>query len=225
MSESTHDLLIRGTAAARVGDIREAHFYLEWLLTLDPEEEEKLEALYWLAKASSDLPEKRRYLEEILATQPHHFLARREWMILEGKLSPQDLIDPNSPQNLIPVSITENQPKDLTKFTCPKCGGRMVYSPDGISLVCEYCEVRERQRRVLPSIEQDFLLSLSTIKGHTQPVGQVSIQCQQCGAVFLLAKKIISMSCPYCNNVYVLEQSETRSQTVPSAIFPAHGIA
>lgn len=221
MSKSTHDLLIRGTAAARVGDNREAHFYLEWLLTLDPDEEEKLEALYWLAKVSPDQIEKRRYLEDILASQPHHYLARREWMILEGKLSPQELIDPNHLQQPSPTTITDHLSEDLTKFTCPNCGGRMVYSPDGVSLVCEYCEVRERQHRTNPSIEQDFLLSLSTIKGHSQPVGHLSIKCQQCGAVFILAKKIISMSCPYCNSVYVVEQVETRSQSVPSAIFPA----
>lgn len=216
MSDSTHDLLIRGTAAARAGEEKEARFHLEWMLDLDPDEEEKLEAWYWLAKVCQNKDEKRRFLEEVLAAQPYHLLARREWMLLQGKLDPEEIINPNEIQAPSPDGNIPN----LDRFTCPNCGGRMVFSPDGTSLVCEYCDARKIQQKSSPDGEQDFLLSMATIKGHGQPEGQTSFICQGCGAGFILVNMSLTINCPYCHTVYVVDQVETRQQAAPSAIFP-----
>lgn len=78
MSESVRDLLVRGTAAARAGDEKEATFFLEWMLDLDADLDQKIEAWYWLSRVSSDIKVKRNYLEDILANQPFHLLARRD---------------------------------------------------------------------------------------------------------------------------------------------------
>lgn len=218
MSEATHDLLVRGSAAARVGEAKEARFHLEWMLNLDPTEEEKTEAWYWLAKISEDKAEKRKYLEEILAAEPHHLLARREWMLLNGLLAEEDIVDPN---DLPAPEIVNGQAPHLDRFTCPQCGGRMVFSPDGVSLTCEYCDARQVQKKSSPNGEQDFLLSMATIKGHSQPQDQTAYLCQGCGAGFMLANTSLSINCPFCHTVYVVEQAETRQQAAPNAIFPA----
>jgi len=78
MSEAVRDLLVRGTVAARAGDEKEATFFLKWMLDLDADLDQRIEAWYWLSKVSSDIKEKRNYLEDILAYQPFHLLARRD---------------------------------------------------------------------------------------------------------------------------------------------------
>lgn len=217
MTEATHDLLVRGSAAARVGEEKEARFFLEWLLTLDADNDERLEAQYWLAKISTNPEEKKRLLEEVLSAQPFHLLARREWMILQGKLSPGEIIDPdNMPAGKIQVSNANPQ-----RFVCPQCGGRMVYAPDGASLTCEYCEVKKRQEQGSPDEEGDFFLSMATLKGHCQPEGQATFTCQGCGAAFILPQTDLSITCPHCKSVYVKIFPDSDDHIGPSAIFPA----
>ncbi len=217
MSSATRDLLVRGSAAARAGEEKEARFFLEWLLSLDPDTEERLEAQYWLAKVTSNPEEKKHLLEEVLSAQPFHMLARREWMILQGKLTPENIINPNN----VPVNSNEISDNRSERFTCPKCGGRMVFAPDGASLTCEYCEIKERQEESTPDGESDFFLSMATIKGHSQPHGESAFTCQSCGASFLLAQSQLSMTCPYCKSVYVKIIPDSGTLTGPSAIFPA----
>jgi uncharacterized Zn finger protein (UPF0148 family) len=221
MSESTNDLLVRGTAAARVGEVQEAKFYLEWLLSLDPDEEEKLEAMFWLARCSDDPQQKRDLLEKVLASQPHHFLARREWMILQGRLSSSDVIDPNLVARSTANTSNGTANAKVKSLVCPNCGGKMVYSPDGTTLVCEYCEVSNRKQKEFGVVQKDFLLSLSTIKGHSVPAGQPEIACQQCGAVFIKGMDIISVTCPFCESSLVVETLESKAEIAPSSIFPA----
>jgi hypothetical protein len=218
MSDSTHDLLVRGSAAARVGEAKEAKFHLEWMLNLDPTDEEREEAWYWLAMVSKDPVEKRKYLEDILASQPHHLLARREWMILNGELKEDEIVDPN---NLPAPEIVNGAAPQLDRFTCPQCGGRMVYSPDGSALVCEFCESKRVQKKATPGSDQDFLLSMATIKGHSLPQGQTAYICQGCGAGFILASSSLTINCPFCHTPYALGQAQTRQQAAPTAIIPA----
>ncbi len=217
MSEYTHDLLVHGIAAAKAGEVEEAIQKLEHVLDLDPEHEEKMDACYWLAMVNTDPGIKKKYLEDVLSADPYHLLARREWMILQGKLEPDEIIDPNQ----IPAPAPDGKAPDLDRFACPKCGGRMVFSPDGEALVCEYCEARKIQQKQTLDNEQDFLLSMATIKGHSSPQGQNAYICKGCGAGFLLANTSLSISCPYCHTVYVVDQIETRMQAAPGAIFPA----
>ncbi len=216
MSDSTHDLLIRGTAAARVGDVKEALFYLEWLLNMDADLEEKLEAWYWLAKICPDPVEKRKYLEEVLANQPFHLLARRELMLLDGKLDSKELIDPNQGTS----RLAPQQNPDIRNFTCSQCGGRMVYTPDGSSLTCEYCESRKRREQSNQADSQDFLLSMATLKGHSELSGTLSGTCPGCGADFMLPGEMISINCPYCDAVFVTSQLETHKTNAPGIIYP-----
>jgi hypothetical protein len=217
MSESTHDLFIHGVAAAKAGENQEAIHDLEWMLEQDPDEDERLDACYWLAKVNPDPAVKRKYLEDVLAAQPYHLLARREWMLLNGDLKPEEVINPNE----IKAPVPDGKAPVLDRFLCPRCGGRMVYSPDGNSLVCEFCEAKKIQQKSPAMVEQDFLQSMATIKGHSEIEGQSGLLCQSCGAAFILPRQTISWSCPFCNSVYVVAQTETRTQAAPSAIFPA----
>jgi hypothetical protein len=53
-----------------------------------------------------------------------------------------------------------------------------------------------------------------------QPVATRSLQCQACAVTFMLAPETISLTCPYCDSVYVTETAETRAIVPPHALIP-----
>ena len=124
------DLLVRGKAAAKAGDMEEARFYLRWVLRSEGlTEERKIEALFWLSESLDDPVEKRDCLETILAYKPYHPQARRKLAILDGKLSPDEIVNPEKFGPAI----------DRGPSLCPECGGALVFSADGDSRHCERC--------------------------------------------------------------------------------------
>ena len=124
------DLLIRGKAAAKAGDLQEARFYLRWVLRSEElAEPQEIEALFWLSESVEDPAEKREFLETILAYNPYHPQARRKLAILDGKLSPDELVDPDK------LGRQAEQGPAL----CAECGGALVFTPDGSARRCERC--------------------------------------------------------------------------------------
>lgn len=221
MSESVRDLLVRGIAAAKAKEKDEARFYLEWALRLDPDAQQCIEAWFWLSEISENPEEKRGYLEEVLARQPNYYPARRSLAILDGRLNPKDIIDPD---RLAPPSTAE-QPTEAKRFVCSRCGGQLTYSPDGKALICEHCDqvqplVEGNANPKMAQSEKDFSLALATAKGHRRPVAMRSFKCQACGASFLLSPTTLSMTCPYCASVYVAQNAGFRELIPPDGLIP-----
>ena len=215
---NTRELLMRGIAAAKTNDIKEARFYLEWALRLDPPMDERLEVWYWLSRISTDPKEKRGYLEDILANDLGNGRARRDLAVLDGRLKPEDMINPDTFKQARPGAP---QASASDRFTCPKCGGRMTFTPDGQSLTCEYCEVQSqitKGKKETPG--DDFVVAMATGKGFLKPVTVRSLTCQGCGAVFILPPEQLSLTCPYCDSPHVLRQTETRQVAAPHSIIP-----
>ncbi len=220
MSESARRLLVRGTAAARAKDVDQARYYLEWVLTTDSSEDQKIEAWYWLSEIAETPDAKRDYLENVLSSNPMDRRARRALAILNGQLSPDEIIDPDQytqPQSEAPVDA-EGQ-----RFECPTCGGQMAYTPDGRSLVCEYCRNREQIKSGKNSFENDFLVSMATAKGHSKVYNLRSFECAGCGAIYILVPENLTISCPHCGANYATVHSETREMIPPHGIIPAAG--
>jgi hypothetical protein len=221
MSDMTHDLLIRGMAAAQEGDEEETRHYLEWMLGLDPPIEEKLQALYWLSEVSQDPDEKRECLEDILAHDIGNARARRSLAILNGDIDASEVIDPDRYKQTIPASPVE---PGSERFTCPNCGGKMVFTPDGQSLTCEYCASRENltaEKAAGKSVqESSFIAALATAKGHAHPIAMQFLNCKGCGAGFILPPQRITVTCPHCESTHTVENLETREIAQPDGIIP-----
>ena len=224
MSSSARDLLIRGKAAAKAKDIDQARFYLEWVLRTDAARHQRIEAWWWLSEISDDAAEKRDHLENILAHEPGHAQARRSLAILDGRLKPEEVIDPT----FQPVRPTESETPQYTRteqFTCPHCNGQMRYSPDGQSLVCSYCQHQLDLSAATKAAgemvdEQDFVVALATAKGHSHAVITRSFQCQGCAASFVVGPAVLSIACPYCGSAHVLQHPEDRPLIPPEGILP-----
>src|SRR5512146_3083832 len=213
MSDATRDLLVRGIAAFKARDFGEARHYLEWLLRLEPPVDQRLDALMCLVEISRDPVEQRSLLEDALALDPADPRPRRRLAILEGRLDPAQIVDPDR----LPAAAAltpDAADSGARRFTCPTCGGRMVFTPDGQSLVCEYCAGRERsvtqiQEQHAPQVgfygpsskppagspsasesaagvpEEDFTVAMATARGHLAPARQHILACQGCGAGFI----------------------------------------
>jgi hypothetical protein len=222
MSASAQDLLVRGIAAAKAKDIDEARFYLEWVLNTDANHQQRIKAWWWLSEISQDSTVKRDLLENILLYEPGNAEARRSLAVLDGRLDPADIIDPNH----------QTKPKRLKKlrrirtrqFSCPQCKGQMAFSPDGQALVCPHCHHHMSLSEVPESDdtieEQDFTVALATAKGHTPAETTQVFQCQGCAAEFVVDPEVLSMTCPYCASVHVLEHPEIRQLIPPEGIIP-----
>lgn len=218
MNDDAEDILVRGVAAAKNKEPEEARHYLEWALSLDPDPDQTQEAWYWLSEVSTDPTEKRSWLENILANNPGDARARRSLAILDGKLNPSEIIDPDRVKQ---QAAGSPQAADAQRFLCPKCGGRMTYTPDGLSLTCEYCAAHEpiSQDKHQPG-NQDFLIAMATTKGHIAPTQAYTLVCQGCGANFILPPQELTIICPYCGSAYVLKSQTLRNLIQPSALIP-----
>jgi len=219
-NDSVRDLLVRGIAAAKSNSKEEARFYLEWVTrSSDAQEDQLIEACRALAEISEDPKEKRNWLEQVLSNNPSDPEARRALALLNGELKPEEIVDPNR----VPAP-TSTQPLQMHRFVCPKCAGKMAFTPDGNTLKCEYCGTQQSLLNALDggimAQEQDFIVALATAKGHTTPTAVRSIKCHGCGASFVLSPEMISGKCPYCESAYAIEQAETRELIEPEAIVP-----
>ena len=135
------EFFVRGVAAAQDGDREQARFYLERVLYGDADDEQKVEAWYWLSRATDDPAERRRCLEEVLAAVPGHPEARRDLAILDGRLKPEELVDLRRP--VAPVAPRgELEPAEVRTYRCPECGGALTFAPAARSLVCQFCGYR-----------------------------------------------------------------------------------
>lgn len=217
MSDTTRELLVRGVAAAKAKENKEARFYLEWMLRLEPTIEERMEAWYWFSQVSDDFKEKRGYLEDILANNPGDARARKALAILEGKLDPQKIINPD----MLPMDATAPQ-AGQDRMVCPQCGGKMTFTPDGTSLTCEFCSSRKQLATAdkSPVGEEDFLLALATQKGHLQTFQSQTQTCQGCGARFFLNPQQISSTCPYCDSSHVITDQSNQDIIIPNSLIP-----
>jgi predicted RNA-binding Zn-ribbon protein involved in translation (DUF1610 family) len=218
MDDGIRDLLVRGIAAVKAGDVAEARHYLEWVLDRASTQEQKIDAWWYLSEITNDAKQVRDYLENILAVDPMDGRARRKLAILDGKLKPDEVVDPDRLQPQTQGMATA----EVNRFICPKCGGRMTYAPDGATLVCEYCAAQERISgdQTQHSAGQDFFVAMATQKGHLHPVDVLTFNCQGCGASFTLPQERMTFTCPFCGSAYVVKSGATRSLLEPDAVIP-----
>ena len=103
-------------------------------------------------------------------------------------------------------------------FSCPSCGGRMVFDPEKQKLRCPYCESEkdiEFDRRKpneydiysAPPADADW-----GIRTHT-------VRCQGCGAEMILTEDTSADVCAFCGAPHVMENQE-KSGIAPESILP-----
>jgi Zn finger protein HypA/HybF involved in hydrogenase expression len=213
-TEYDNDLLREGVLHYNVKEYDLARKYLERARANADDLQTRAQANYYLSLLTEDPILKRNYLEETLAIDMTHPKARRLLAILDGKLRPDDIVNPDS----LPPQITGTLDVQAGRFICPKCGGRMVYVPDGVSLVCESCSYDQRLSSMPGSGEQDFFIAMADGSGLRSPVAVQTFRCQGCGSVFILAPDQLSASCACCGSAHVVVLDEKRQMVEPDSL-------
>ncbi len=220
MDQSYADSLLRsGIIEAKAGEKAAARRYLERAIYASDNNnhDTMAEAWFWMSEVTDDPVEKRKALENALSHDIRHARARRSLAILDGKLKPDEIVDPDA----LPPAPEGLAKADAQRFMCPKCGGRMAYAPDGQSLVCDYCTRREQLGvSAKQAEEEDFLLTMATMKGHGRPLAEQIIHCQGCGAEFILPPGDISAQCSYCGSPHVIKLEGSRDLLAPDGVLP-----
>jgi hypothetical protein len=132
------------------------------------------------------------------------------------------------------------------QFQCPRCASRMNFTPDQTALQCDFCHYQEEltaeeQAHLLAQLEpepepepeennpkqfgegafeQDFTAAIHTAKGHAKPIAMRVVQCQSCGVSYVLNPRTLSLTCAYCDSVYVTPAAETAELLPPQALLP-----
>ncbi|MFO7585961.1 MAG: hypothetical protein R6W69_14630 [Anaerolineales bacterium] len=214
-SQYDNEMVRMGIIHFKSGEFPAARRYFERALEVADDNDTRFKANLYLSRLLDDPAQKRRHLESALAIEPTHGEARRELAILDGKLKPDEIIDPNAlaAQSANPRAVSAD------RFTCPNCGGRMVFDADGRTLICEYCARNQSMTTGTVEEEQDFIVAMATGKGHRKPVAMQTFHCQGCGADFLLPPTAKSATCSYCASTHVI-RGDARELVEPDAIVP-----
>jgi DNA-directed RNA polymerase subunit RPC12/RpoP len=224
MSETIRHMILRGTAAARAGEVDEARLYLERALHNGATREQAEQAHMWLSKITTEREEQREHLEHVLASNPTHGEARRALAILDGRLDPAEVVNPDQLSEPTPAGEEPAEPRQITarRFICPQCAGRVRFEPGQARVECLYCGHRLplliAMQEQAPMQESDFIVTLATAKGHALPAGMQACRCQGCQATLLVAGTL-STHCPYCGSSQIIETDST-SMIPPEGVIP-----
>lgn len=213
-SDYDNHLLKEAIYCIKANQPEEARRLLQHALDIADDWDTREKANFYMSQVVPDPALKRKYLEETLSINANHADARRALAILDGKLKADDIVDADR----LPAQSGETQNAQADRFTCPKCGARMVFDGNGRSLICEHCASSEILSGKTNQSEQDFIVAMATGQGHRAPIAMKTFKCQGCGAQVLLPPEAISETCSYCGSVYVL--TGTRELVEPDSIIP-----
>ncbi len=227
IDDYSRDLLRSGIIELKAGNRDSARRYLDRAVYMSSDHDVMAEAWYWMSQLTDDPAEQRRDLENCLSHDLRHARARRAIAILDGKLDAREIIDPNALPRTGRLVASVPVVADAHRFMCPKCGARMTFSPDGQSLVCEYCargqplQASGRAGTVPAAAgEKDFVIAMATARGHGKPLTEQVLLCKGCGAQFIMAPGQISITCAYCGSPHVVSFEKSHNLLAPDGIIP-----
>ena len=216
-SDYAKELLRSGIIDAKTGSKDTARRYLDRAIYMAGSHDVLAEAWFWMSEVIDDPAEKRKALENCLSHDLHHTRARRSLAILDGKLKADEVINPDK----LPAAPEGLRDAQADRFMCPKCGGRMAFSPDGATLVCDYCTSKNQLGAGSGTeSEKDFIVAMATMKGHGKPLQEQVFHCKGCGAEFILPPNQISSNCAYCDSPHVVNLETSKDLLAPNSILP-----
>ncbi|MBI3159334.1 MAG: hypothetical protein HYZ26_07030 [Chloroflexi bacterium] len=217
--EATRQLLVRGIASARARETSSARYYLEKVIDRASDPSQQAEAYFWLSQIEPDPKRKRDLIEHILALYPAEPRARRELAILDGKIVAEEMVNPDQfPKNNQKINAAATG----SRHECPNCGAALVFTTSGRARTCENCGHSEGDLAPQPApnrdLEQQFISSIYTARGHSKPQIRQVFECRACGAQFLLEPQVLSFTCPHCDSAYSIQGLENKEVIAPSGM-------
>ncbi|MBQ8080565.1 MAG: hypothetical protein IJ240_01560 [Clostridia bacterium] len=116
------------------------------------------------------------------------------------------------------MSETYQQPNAKTHtFSCPSCGGRMVFDPESQKLKCPYCD-SFKEFKVYRETPNEYDID------HAPPQDDMAwgdetrvARCNGCGAEIVLTGETSAKLCPFCGAPHV-EEDQSRAGIAPESL-------
>ena len=102
-------------------------------------------------------------------------------------------------------------------FSCPSCGGRMVFDPESQNLKCPYCDSLKpfNVSRRTPN-EYDIRYA-PPVSDNAWGDETRTVRCNGCGAQIILTGETTADFCPFCGAPHVLED-QSKSGIAPESL-------
>lgn len=113
--------------------------------------------------------------------------------------------------------------KDVNSYSCPSCGGIMVFNPETQSMSCPYCQskrdIKSENKTILKYDYESEMNTASKDWGDTKKV----LHCSSCGGEMVIDARVTSDTCPFCETPYVLKDNTLNNcedVIVPGSLIP-----
>lgn len=119
-------------------------------------------------------------------------------------------------------STSNITPSQAHSLPCPSCGSQLRYSAEHKKITCDHCGYKEA---VDPSndkvMEQCLGDALSEATNYVpEEMGRKVIDCQNCGANFMVDAEKIKISCGFCGSIKVNTEAFEHRYIQPQGIIP-----
>ncbi len=111
---------------------------------------------------------------------------------------------------------------DLVREPCPSCGSELAYSAELTGLHCDYCGFFSELDRASDKIVERSLAEVAAQEIHYSPEddGQKVVECQNCGARYMLDADQVQVVCGFCGSTRVNEEAFSHRFIRPVGIIP-----
>lgn len=105
---------------------------------------------------------------------------------------------------------------------CPSCGGRFVYSAEKLRIHCEYCGYGEDINECNDKVEEAALQKAieESEKIIPEHEGQKVMDCQNCGAKFMVGTTDVKADCAFCGSKNINLEAFEHNFIQPVGIVP-----
>ncbi len=229
----TVSILFRGTVDSRARSLFESGHHYLWqgntAAALDAFQDaldiqsEFSDARLWLARTLTDVAEKRKQLEWLLANDLGNMEAIRDLMVLDGKLTTEEA--ERSRTSAEPLIRRVNSVKAETQtLKCPVCGGNLTVDEINNRVVCKFCGHTALLDSPKTADEGASSFSEAMIKRRGQGgkwvIGERLQHCNQCGAERTIPQGRLSSMCPFCGAAAVIVRDAVDSFERPDGLIP-----
>jgi LSD1 subclass zinc finger protein len=170
-----------------------------------------VDAWVWLSATTDDPAERIEYLENAVAQEPAHPLARDALAIARGRVS------------LTGARRFQSQSQAVTVIKCPQCGGSLHYEPGATEVTCPYCDYHLDVRGINLLEEQARLIGDLRLQRRYQSCNWAEVQrivrCQSCGAELTMTHHL-ARQCTFCGSTSVLTEDNRRTFEQPDGFLP-----
>ena len=104
-------------------------------------------------------------------------------------------------------------------FSCPSCGGRMIFDPESQNLKCPYCDSQKPFSVSQRTPNEYDIRYAPPVQDNAWGDDTHTVRCNGCGAQIVLTGETTADFCPFCGAPHVLE-GQSKSGIAPESLIP-----